>query len=381
MSLPRVGMKIYSNDWYLKHKLGYDEAARLLADQGVDFVIAQSKHIPMADSAVKSEVTAEEARRYESLDDQALVRALKARGIEYWAASNLFFDPPALERHPDATPVDLNGELAKKTDWYIGICPTHPEHFEDKLAQLERATATLQPDGIFLGFTRFPGFWETWLPDAKRSDQAEYCFCDRCIRTFERATGLTVEGASEQARREWLRGNALPQYRSWKGDHIVSVIRSVRDRLGGRANRVRIMLNTLPFRETDFERAGIEVFGQDWKKLETVVDAFELMAYHQILRRDVSWVGALVDAFKATSDRTAYATLQAEPLYLTGMHAGRGRAEQIPVEEFSRAVKEALAHNADGIVLFTWADFLRQVLVEHDDSRVRAILEAKRDSP
>ena len=42
-------------------------------------------------------------------DDAEWVSALHDEGIEYWAACNVFFDPPALRRHPGAIPVDRHG--------------------------------------------------------------------------------------------------------------------------------------------------------------------------------------------------------------------------------------------------------------------------------
>ena len=43
----RTGMKVYDNDWFLRFDLDYDDAARLLADWGVTFILAQSRYLPM----------------------------------------------------------------------------------------------------------------------------------------------------------------------------------------------------------------------------------------------------------------------------------------------------------------------------------------------
>ena len=53
---PRVGMKIYDNVWYLRHRLEPEEAADILAGMGVTYVMAQSKTLPMQDTAIESEV-------------------------------------------------------------------------------------------------------------------------------------------------------------------------------------------------------------------------------------------------------------------------------------------------------------------------------------
>jgi hypothetical protein len=51
-------------------------------------------------------------------------------------------------------------------------------------------------------------------------------------------------------------------------------------------------------------------------------------------------------------------TLQGSPLYLNGMHAGRGRAETLSTDEFITAVDGVEASAADGICVFTFTDFL-----------------------
>jgi hypothetical protein len=361
MNRARVGVKIYSTDWYLAHGYDYDEAAELLSDQGFTFVIAQNRYLPMADSAVKSEVTVDQAGRYQHYDDRDFARAVQARGIEYWAACNMFFDTDTLARHPGALPVDATGSPAKMVDWYLGTCPTHEAYLLEKLGQLEEAARILQPDGVFLGFTRFPGFWELWLPGDKRSDFPEYCFCDRCVELFATKTGTPVPYDAPAARAAWIRREAYSDFVSWKGDVIRDVIARVRDVVRRHQSGARIMLNTIPFRRDDFEGAGREVFAQDWRKLAEVVDVFELMTYHQILARDTDWIRSVAEDFAATVDRAAVCTIQAEPLYLDGMHAGRGRSASIPVDEFARAVAAVRDSPAEGVVVFTWSDFLRQV--------------------
>lgn len=373
----RAGMKIYSIDWYLKYGLNYDEAAELLADQGISFVIAQNRYIPMADSAVKSEVTPEQMERYSSYDDRRFVQALRRRGIEYWAACNLFFDPAAIEKY-DAYPIDESGKRAETIDWYLGACPNNPEYLEDKIGQLEEAVAELRPDGVFLGFTRFPGFWELWLPHKSRWDFPEYCFCSRCLDRFQREANVLLPAEGLHPAGEFIRRHAYPEYVSWKGDVIAGLVRSIRERLRKIHPEVRIMLNTLPFAPGDFENAGVEVFGQDWNKLADVVDVFELMTYHQILGQGKDWVTSLVGEFRSAVSNPLVCTIQAAPLYLDGMHAGEGRKTELTPAEFrevAAAVKESGAH---GVVLFTWSDFLRQTIEEREDRRIQIIRELTR---
>src|SRR5262249_32296632 len=128
-----VGMKSYDNDWYLRFGLSYDDAARLLADWGVTFVIGQSRFLPMPDSAVKSEVTPDLAERVAPYDDRKFREALARHNILYIATCAMFFDPAALAADPTLAAIDAEGRPMPKIDWYVGIPPTRRRHVAAKV--------------------------------------------------------------------------------------------------------------------------------------------------------------------------------------------------------------------------------------------------------
>ena len=86
----KIGLKVYSNDWYLKYNLSYTQAADLLSEWGVNFIIAQSKVLPMPDTAVKSEVPPELMDRYLAYDDVKFREALSKNDIEYCEVDPIF---------------------------------------------------------------------------------------------------------------------------------------------------------------------------------------------------------------------------------------------------------------------------------------------------
>jgi len=119
----RLGFKIYDNDWFLKHGLAPEQAADLLAEMGTTFVIAQSRLLPMQDSAVESEVR-EIDGRYQSLDDIAFRNALRERGIAYFGCLNTCFDPALAAAHPELLPIDQFGRIEEKRTGISGCRPT-----------------------------------------------------------------------------------------------------------------------------------------------------------------------------------------------------------------------------------------------------------------
>jgi hypothetical protein len=141
------------------------------------------------------------------------------------------------------------------------------------------------------------------------------------------------------------------------------------------------MLNTLPFGAEDFDGAQEKVFGQHIEALANVVDVFEVMTYHQILKRPTSWLPKIGEQVKSRSERKTVCTLQARPLYLNGIYAKDNRSPRLDVEEFAEAVRAVEDSSLDGIVVFVWSDLLEEVLKQDDTRRVdviRAAIERRR---
>jgi hypothetical protein len=354
------GVKIYDNDWFLRHGLSAEEAADLLSNWGITYVIAQSKNLPMPDSAVTSAVTDADRKAYEALDDVAFRARLAERGIAYFAVLNICFDPAFSDRHPDQLGIDQWGRPGVQQDWYVGMPPIREANLAHKIALLERGVAALQPDAIHLGFIRWPGFWETWLAGDDRASKPEYCFSAETVSLFNADTGRDIPAGDPDSAAAALRGVHRDAWTAWKCDQTVKAIGRIRAALAPIKPGLQYSINTLPFFPTDFDNAVEEVFGQDVAKLASVVDVFEVMAYHQILARPETWPAAVASDIVNRSGQKAICTLQARALYLDGMHAGRGRATDIPAEEFAAALAAMERTPIEGACVFTFTDLLDQ---------------------
>lgn len=353
----RLGFKIYDNDWFLKYGLAPEQAAEMLADLGATFVIAQSRFLPMQDSAVESQVR-ESSGQYEALDDLVFLKALRDRGIAYFGCLNICFDPAFAAAHPELLAVDQFGRTEEKQDWYIGLPPDRQENLDHKSAILDRAVPTLDPDGIHLGFVRWPGFWEIWLPDVDRAEMPDYCYSPATLRRFCQAAQIDLPLNDARAAARIIADRYRRVWRDWKCSVTVDAIAQMRKTVHARRPGTPIAINTLPFFPSDFGEAVEEVFGQGIARLSEVVDVFEVMSYHQILRRDASWPAAVGSDIKGRTNRQVVCTLQAEALYLDGMHAGRGRSAKISADEFGRAVDELETSVVDGMCVFTFSQLL-----------------------
>ena len=379
MTKMRVGLKVYSNDWYLKYNLSYTQAADLLSEWGVNFVIAQSKVLPMPDTAVKSEVPPELMERYQSYDDVKFREALRKNNIEYWATTLFFMDRVALEENPTYKAYGENGKPMQQIDWYEGIPPTMQKHVDFKSSLYENAVRILQPDGIHFGFMRWPQFWELWMPEHKRSELIEYSFDKISLKRFMEDRNVDLPSLEAYQAAEWIKANAYAEWVDWKCDVVRLVIKQVKDNCAAIKSDIKTALNTVPFGKADYDNAEEQVYGQSFEKLSGVIDLFEVMAYHQILKRPVEWIPQIGREVKARSERTTVCTLQGEPLYTEGMHASYGRKTSIDIAEFQSAVEAVVNEpSIDGLVLFTWADLLKQVYVDKDTRKVDILKAAAR---
>jgi hypothetical protein len=372
-----VGMKIYDNDWFLKFGLSYQAAARMLKDWGVTFVLSQNKYLPMPDSAVDSEVTPDDIERYTQLDDRKFRDALADEGIAYWATVCTFFDPLSIKENPSLCPVGSDGKPMEKIDWYIGIAPSMEGYVRQKAETIAEAVRELEPVGVFLSFTRWPGFWELWTPGYLRGDFPEYSYDPITLGQFRRETGVVVPDGDPKSAAFWIEENARENWTSWKCARVVEVIRQIKEASNQVKPDTQIMLNTIPF-GTEFDGAQEKVFGQKLETLSEVVDAFEVMTYHQILKRPTSWIPQIGQEVKSRTGKKTFCTLQAVPLYLEGIHSRENRATTIDDTEFAQAVLGVETAGLDGVVVFVWSDLLKMVMEEGNLQRIDAIRKAIR---
>jgi hypothetical protein len=373
MGVFQVGVKNYDNDWFLKYGFSYEDAARLLRDWGVSFVISLNRFLPMPDSAVLSEVAQERATDFAAYDDRKFRDALFNEGIDYWATVCMFFEPQALEADPKLRPMGSDGHPMEKIDWYSGIAPSMKEYVEQKTARIVDATRALSPDGVFMSFTRWPGFWELWTPQYSRQDFPEYSYDIYTLERFSHETGVHVPTRDPLEAAGWIEANARDIWTDWKCGVVVDVIRQVKDACRQVKPDIEIMLNTVPFGQNDFDNAGEKTFGQRWEELAEVVDVFEVMTYHQILKRPIEWIGQIGGEAKRRTGRKTICTIQSRPLYLEGIHAKEERNPKIEADEFKQAVRGVLAANLDGLVVFVWSDLLEMVQKYDDNDRVSAL--------
>ncbi|MFN8661364.1 MAG: hypothetical protein U0075_05695 [Thermomicrobiales bacterium] len=367
-------VKVYDYQWATTFGLSAEQAAAELARDGMDTVLIRNAIDPLPNSGVDQRAYLAAAGGRPLPGDRAWSDALKAAGMEVLQTTALFFDPELVVRFPDARPVDATGAASAGFDWYLGACPTHEGYLATKIARLVRVVEELEPDGLFLSFTRFPGFWENWVPDYVFTLADQFCFCDRCRSRFALESGITLPEGDLAVQAAGILRDHAAEWHAWRARVIHQAIARIREAVTAGRSGFPVMLNTLPFPPSDYDGLDVRrsIAAQDLAILGDVVDRFELMTYLQILRRPDSWLEpAVAEARALAPQREVLCTLQVAPLYTEGVHAGRGRAVQIPAAEMGATARAAIAAGADGLVFYHWTDFLED---EAQGGSKRAVL-------
>jgi len=364
-----LGMKIYTTDWHTWYGLDYDEACDQLRDLGVRFALTLNTRDPAPLSGLPSRVAPALQDRATSYSDHRLRGALGARGIAYHAGVSLFYDPARWERDPGLRPMNALGEPMPPNGWYRGLCPSSEAYVEERLDTIRSAIRALDPDGVFLMMVRFPGHWERWVAGYQRGLADEACFCPRCLERFQTDTGISI-AAHDRPGLAILAAHR-PHWTAWKCGLIADMVRRARAVVEAAKPGIPVMLNMVPFRRADFGDAAREIFAQDLERLAPLADAFEIMTYHQVIKRPPAFITAIASEFASRTHRPVYCTVFTRPRYLDGVYQADGRTPSITADEVG-AILDAVAASPAAGVLFRWEDYLED-LRDPRQTTIRAI--------
>ena len=352
-----VAVKNYGFEWYLRYGLSETDAAAAMVRHGIDWVAVQNMRDPLPTTAVIQEMPGP------PYEDRRFREALQERGLKVFETTAVFFRPDAYVAHVDLQPIDSQGRTMETYGWYVGLCPTSPTYLAERVVVMEEVVSTLQPDGVFLSFIRFPGFWELWMPETARAEISEYCFCDRCLGRFSEETGHELPAGTTAERSAVILHELRADWTAWKCSVIAGVIKALGDAARRSRPGAEVLINGLALGRSDYDDAVQAVLGQSPEVIGEVADHIELMFYHQIMRRDpAAWISGLTEEVRSRTDMTLLACIQGKADYLDKIYATGRRNPTIPFEEYIAALRAVAASPVDGVMVYHWVDFLENEL-------------------
>ncbi len=270
----------------------------------------------------------------------------KKNGVMTFLIFPVFFGGPELDKRPDLYAVKADGARAED-EWVKFACPTREEYRTGKIEELRRALRDVDPDVLSLDFMRFFVFWEKVYPDRAPGSLPNTCFDASCLAAFAREMRIAVpaELPDTAAKAKWVLSNRPGEWTEWKCRTIASTVRTLAAEARKIKPSIKINIHTVPWRKDDFGGAGKAVAGQDLVRLAPLADFVSPMAYHHMVRQTPEWVHAVTqDAFDRTRGRIL-PSIQVDKAYIE---------EPYSLDEFKRALGEALKPPSAGVVFWSW---------------------------
>jgi hypothetical protein len=340
------GVKLYLNQDDLQARYpDYDRLANDLRQGGVNAVfttVYEGKTAFYASRILPG--------RNQAIDVEKLRHSARASHLAFGAICHIFFDADTLATRPDLVPVDQNGD-GKFVNWQTFVCPSDTAYRAYKLDVVREVARTLHPDILSLDFMRFPTTWEIIPASAGPHELRNFCFCERCLGAFQRASGFVVPSGLDTTPKKaaWILREHGREWERWKTETITSFVaeasRAVREIDPG----IRISVQVVPWGDDVFDRGLVRVAGQDVAAMAPYLDYLSPMIYHKLIGRPVEYVRTLTAELQRKTKRAILPSIQAAQIETEG---------ELSAEEFKTGLEDALAPPSAGVLVYQWKELM-----------------------
>ena len=261
-----------------------------------------------------------------------------AKGLQIFVTFGVFYNPGYATNHPDALAITNTGEIARD-HWLEMICPSNRDYKEAFKKQLKEFVTTCHPDGITLDFCRHFVYWENLRTTSDFATLPRSCYCQKCLRAFERSCGFTLPPQNPV---KWIQENADREYNRFRANQITEFAAELRSMLQLTAPGMPVIFHTVPFAEGS-PRDLSDVTGQKLSDLDSLgFTAFSPMLYRALLHETEEWERQQLAAAAATAPHT--------PLWPC-IQAGSVYGESQTADEFAKDLELCCRHPATSKVL------------------------------
>ncbi|MCL4794534.1 MAG: hypothetical protein KJZ84_08225 [Bryobacteraceae bacterium] len=244
-----------------------------------------------------------------------------------------------IEKHPEAWPVNEQGERAPAATWFMGACPTEPKFREFRKWQLNVLLSKFDVAGVFMDYVHWHAQFEDPNPVLP-----ETCFCDSCVSKFQKDTGRTVPGSTVRERAARILGGHDAAWRTWRCRQLVEWAQMLRAVIREKRPGTLLGAYHCPWTDEDFNGARRRILGIDIDMLANEVDVFSPMVYHAIMGRAPEWVGENVEWWSRRLQGRAK---------LWPIVQALDKPREISPLEFNNVLRLGATGAATGIMMFT----------------------------
>jgi hypothetical protein len=282
------------------------------------------------------------------------LKLLRAEGVQVYAEFNTLHAAEYVKEHPDAAPVGTDGQVSPPPHGWQGICPTHDGYRRFRMDAFRKLLQDFAIDGVWLDYHHSHASWE-------RADPVmpDTCFCDRCLRRFQDATGIRLPDAPATKRSALLLSTHRDAWIRWRLNLFTDWVREFRAIL--EATRPAALLGTFhnAWSDEDLGGARLEKLAIDLEAQAAYVDVFSPMVYHARfghstdpawIARQVTWLGKHLGISGVAGERH-----RIWPIVQISDWGESVRVDQVPtVLELGRR------RPATGVMVFAWSGLRKE---------------------
>jgi hypothetical protein len=182
------------------------------------------------------------------------------------------------DEHPELIPIGVDGQPIRYGRLVQGICLSQPAFLDQVEASLRAGVQAYRPDGIWLDYLTYAGWFEVPDPDLHES-----CFCHACVTSFCEQIGVDAPTPAEILA---LHADAWAAHKCARvAAFAARYAQIIRSALPG----CTIGAYMCPWAPAEFDGALTRIFGQDYAQLAPAIDIFTPLIYGAKSGRPTGW--------------------------------------------------------------------------------------------
>ncbi len=272
------------------------------------------------------------------------VTKAKQNNIKLFLIAPIFYNPDALQKHPEWYAIKSNGKKAQ-ADWVEFVCPSQTEYIHQLTDSLKNLVKNTKVDGISLDFIRHFLYWEMVTPQTNPDSIPNTCFCEKCVNEFEKKYGLTIPKNNTIEVSNFIISNYNNEWTEFKQWQIESTVAYLVNEIKKTNPDIKINLHAVPWLVSNYNGSIYSKAGQNIKNLSKYVDYISPMLYHHMTHNSTMWIKQTIDSMNRYAPDKIIPSIQVLKEYRT---AG------ISDKEFEESLNNSLAKPSLGVILWSW---------------------------
>lgn len=248
-------------------------------------------------------------------------------------------------KHPEAHPIDDQGNPVPKATWFLGACPTDPGFRAYRMQALRQMLDEIDVDGVWMDYLHWHAQFEDPYPIFVKT-----CFNDPCLTAFQQQTGTVVPEGTVAERSRWIFMNVARQWEDWRVSVLADWAREIHDIVKAHNPEALVGNYQVAWKDEDLGGVRRRCLGLDFTALAPYVDVYSPMIYHGRSGKKPEYVAEYVDWF------TRNVEIHKEPGRFPRLWpiVQAHDEPRIEPDEFGAVLRHGLSGGSSGVMMFTF---------------------------